>query len=245
MQNKEEKHLELSLEAVIKQVQDLKNSVTAFLFKLEEEYHQLNWPSVLDNFALLSGQLNVLGKLLKSDKIPALRNYALFPVLLSPDRDPELEKLTEGRVSVFNHEVAPDYLRTKPDADAEVVVNEMSSKVASISSDAAMKQLVSLNKVTSNILDLLNSAREQWDKDASQRTAQPQTSSLTDTHMLIAALQFGKGLRLRRPDTPQQQQQHAVNVQQHQKQGGSVGKAQSAVRTNIKAAVSSSPYQRS
>lgn len=48
-------------------------------------------PSMLDNFALLSGQLNTLGKLLRNEKVPPLRNSILLPIALSGDRDPELE----------------------------------------------------------------------------------------------------------------------------------------------------------
>ena len=48
-------------------------------------------PSVLDNFALLSGQLNSLGRVLKNEKVPALRNHLLLPIVLSPERDQELE----------------------------------------------------------------------------------------------------------------------------------------------------------
>lgn len=47
-------------------------------------------PSVLDNFALLSGQLNTINKLLKSDKTPSFRNQVIIPLLLSPDRDEDL-----------------------------------------------------------------------------------------------------------------------------------------------------------
>lgn len=46
---------------------------------------------MLDNFALLSGQLNTLGKLLRNEKVPPLRNSILLPIALSGDRDPELE----------------------------------------------------------------------------------------------------------------------------------------------------------
>ena len=48
-------------------------------------------PSMLDNYALLSGQLNSLKQLLRGDKMPALRNFVLFPILLSQDPDPHLE----------------------------------------------------------------------------------------------------------------------------------------------------------
>lgn len=47
-------------------------------------------PSVLDNFALLSGQLNSLGRVLKSDKVPSLKNQLLLPLLLLPDPDENL-----------------------------------------------------------------------------------------------------------------------------------------------------------
>lgn len=47
-------------------------------------------PSVLDNFALLSGQLNTINKLLRNEKTPSLRNQVIIPLLLSPDRDEDL-----------------------------------------------------------------------------------------------------------------------------------------------------------
>ncbi len=47
-------------------------------------------PSVLDNFALLSGQLNTINKVLKNEKTPSYRSQVIIPLLLSPDRDEEL-----------------------------------------------------------------------------------------------------------------------------------------------------------
>lgn len=49
-----------------------------------------NRPSVLDNFALLSGQLNTINKLLKNEKTPSFRHQVIIPLLLSPDRDEDL-----------------------------------------------------------------------------------------------------------------------------------------------------------
>ncbi|KAJ8305948.1 hypothetical protein KUTeg_016493 [Tegillarca granosa] len=124
-------------------------------------------PSILDNFALLSGQLNSLGRLLKNDKIPPLRSHILLPLCLSPDRDPELEKLTEGRVFAFNHEVVPDYLRTKPEPDVEDRIQSLTGKSPGLTPELAQKQLNNLNKITSNILDIINNQREDWESDAS------------------------------------------------------------------------------
>ena len=48
-------------------------------------------PTVLDNFALLSGHISTLNRLLSSDKMPSFKNYAVIPLALSPGRDTELE----------------------------------------------------------------------------------------------------------------------------------------------------------
>lgn len=50
-------------------------------------------PTVLDNFSLISSQINTLNKILKNDKTPALRNLALLPLLLQQDPDPQLQVL--------------------------------------------------------------------------------------------------------------------------------------------------------
>merc|ERR1712183_38646 len=106
---REEKQLEVSLDAITQRIADLKNCMQNFLMKIEHEFNTISWPTALDNFALLSGQLNSLSRLLKSEKIPPLKNYVLLPLALSPDKDMDLEKLTEGRLMLFNHEVVPVY----------------------------------------------------------------------------------------------------------------------------------------
>lgn len=121
-------------------------------------------PSVLDNFALLSGQLNTINKLLKNEKTPSFRNQVIIPLLLSPDRDEDLavsirmmclllkdqffkavssvllapsQKLTEQRVPVFSHEIVPDYLRTKPDPEVEEQEKQLSAEAARIGPEVA------------------------------------------------------------------------------------------------------------
>lgn len=60
---REEKQLELALDAIALRVNELKNSIGAMIFKLENESESMNWPSFLDNFALLSGQVRTLAYL--------------------------------------------------------------------------------------------------------------------------------------------------------------------------------------
>ncbi|KAK3584908.1 hypothetical protein CHS0354_021781 [Potamilus streckersoni] len=243
---KEEKQLEQSLEGLIQRVQELKNAIQMFLFKLEHEYETLNWPSVLDNFALLSGQLNSLGRLLKNDKVPALRNHVFLPLVLSPDRDAELEKLTERRVMMFNHAVVPDYLRTKPEPEVDEKISQLTSKAGTVVQETAQKQFNNLNKITSNLLDIINSAKEEWESESNQKSSQPVTFSSTDTNNLVSTILFGKSIKVaRKPDSSNTQPQGMPNPQQQQKvQSATVSKAPSAIKTQIKAASSSHPYQR-
>lgn len=60
---REEKQLDSALEAIIMRVNDLKSSIASMIFKLEHEYDTLNWPSFLDNFALIAGHVSSQWKL--------------------------------------------------------------------------------------------------------------------------------------------------------------------------------------
>jgi hypothetical protein len=55
---REEKQLDATLEAVNLRVSDLKTSIGSMIYKLEHEYETINWPTFLDNFALISGHVS-------------------------------------------------------------------------------------------------------------------------------------------------------------------------------------------
>ncbi|KAJ8279397.1 hypothetical protein COCON_G00064630 [Conger conger] len=202
MQQREEKQLEASIESLISRVAQLKNSLHSFIFKLENEYDRLAWPSVLDNFALLSGQLNTINKLLRNEKTPSFRNQVIIPLLLSPDRDEELAKLTEQRVPVFSHEIVPDHLRTKPDPEVEEQEKQLSAEAARIGPDVAQKQIQTLNKLCSNLLEKLNNPREDRDTESAAMRQNKPSFNPADTTALVAAVGFGKGLAKCRPPGP-------------------------------------------
>jgi Mediator of RNA polymerase II transcription complex subunit 8. len=55
---REEKQLESSLESVVMKLNEIKSQLVGMLFKIDHDRDSLNWPTFLDNFALLSGQVN-------------------------------------------------------------------------------------------------------------------------------------------------------------------------------------------
>lgn len=54
---REEKQLEMLLDAVLNRLKDLKSAVASMLRKLETEFETINWPTFLDNFALISSHV--------------------------------------------------------------------------------------------------------------------------------------------------------------------------------------------
>lgn len=82
-------------------------------------------------------QFSAISKVLSHDKTPPIRNLTVLPLLLNPERQEELLKLTEGRVPAFTHDLVPDYLRTKPEPDVEHKLLQLEHKAASLSYDAA------------------------------------------------------------------------------------------------------------
>ncbi|XP_046398752.1 mediator of RNA polymerase II transcription subunit 8 [Ischnura elegans] len=259
---REEKQLEASLEAIIMRVNDLKTSIASMLVKLESEYETLNWPTFLDNFALMSGHLTALSKVLSNEKCVALRSLAVLPLLLSPERDEELVRMTERRVAAFAHDHVPDLLRTRPEPEAEARLALLEQRAANMSYDAAQKQVAAMNKVVSLVWEAISEARESWENEVAVRAGVAQTSSVADTHALVAAVGMGRGLKPSNSGGGPQSNNSGVpggggmgNAvpggrggmgpgQQQQQQMGQMAKAPSAIKTNIKSAAQVHPYQR-
>lgn len=247
---RDEKLFEPSVDAVTQRVQELRNSITSFIVKLEQEHPVISWPTVLDNFALLSGHISTLNRLLSSDKMPAFKNYAVIPLALSPGRDTELEKLTEGRVPCFNHEVAPSYLRTKPEPGVEDKMAQLITRSSQLSQDAFQRQSNALNRLTSSMLEIIRSSRETCESEMVRQMTMAQMSSQADTNALIAATVHGKGLKPSQPSTTPSSGLSPANLLDDQRMTIPSGppavpmKAPSTIKTNIKAASSSHPYSR-
>ncbi|XP_068084116.1 mediator of RNA polymerase II transcription subunit 8 isoform X1 [Anabrus simplex] len=205
--------------------------------------------------------LTALSKMLSHDKCPPLRSLTVLPLRLSPERDEELMRLTENRVSTFSHDLVPDYLRTKPEPEVEQKMFQMEHKAASQSYETAQKQIAAYTKVVNHVWDIVSKSREEWESESGARSGTNQTSSVADTHALVAAVGMGKGLKAMvaqpvqsgpqsmmvapggRPGGGPQQPGAPMNPNQPGPMGP-MGKAPSTIKTNIKAATQIHPYAR-
>jgi len=258
-QEREQKMLESSMENLLTRLNDLKGSISSMIMKVETD-PTLNWPSFLNSLALISGQMNSLMKNIKAEatsKQPPMlyRRYTALPLFLCPDRDEELVKLTEGRVTTFSHDVVPHLLRTKPDPEVGDKYKSHESRANSLGQETITKQLNVNEKIITEKLKLISRERDDIDLKANARSEVEKTSSIEDTMSLLAAVSHGKGLRgipmqgmpsgiphggphgphssgmmMNRPPMNQSQQMP--------------GKVQSTIKTNIKAGAQVHPYQR-
>lgn len=193
----DEKIIETSLETLIGRITDIKVSLQNFLLKLEHE--PLAWPQVLDNYALLSGQINTLNKLLNNERMPVLRDLCILPILVSQDNDSELATFSENRIVQFNHEVVPDALRTKYEPDVEREEQQLTLTANSLGADEGQSQVSTLNDLISTVLDLVQSARDEWEVESAVEQS-GLLPSANDSNILIAAITHGSGLK-KRPES--------------------------------------------
>lgn len=120
-----------------------------------------------------------------------------------------------------------------------------------------MKQVSQYNKVVTHVFDMVSKAREEWEVESSARSGVQQSSSMTDTHALVAAVGMGKGLKGSMPGmpgpggplAPGMMVPPAIRPQGGLNTGsasgsGPMGKAPSAIKTNIKSANQIHPYGR-
>ena len=81
---REAKQLEAATDALSGRLAELKSSAGQLILKLETD-PGLNWPSFLDSYALISGQMNSLLRTMKHEKTPSLKKY-IKELLLRKDR---------------------------------------------------------------------------------------------------------------------------------------------------------------
>ncbi|KHN84309.1 Mediator of RNA polymerase II transcription subunit 8 [Toxocara canis] len=156
-------------------------------------------PDMLDKFSSLASAMGQLQTVLRKSALPSgiedfgklLRKHLLVPHTLSNQIDPDLQQATQNRVHCWNHDVAPDYLRTKPNPEVEADEMQLDNEKNSRTFDQVNKQIAAMNKHLESLLNsLADNARSQADAHVDVPIYNNQ-----DTQKLVRAVINGEGLR--------------------------------------------------
>lgn len=189
----EEKQFEVTIDRLLEYTKNLKLSLEIFVHKIEVEGDKMDWPAVLDSFTSICGQINTLMRFTRENRSQYIENRVVLPLLLTPDRDEELAKLTENRVHMVNHDMVPCYLRTKPDPEIEELDKELQKNASKIGSDPATKQVSATTKLIDSMINVIRTNSTRADSEMSRQAMKPSYET-AETNSLIMAISTGKGL---------------------------------------------------
>ncbi|WKX92900.1 hypothetical protein Q1695_010713 [Nippostrongylus brasiliensis] len=180
-------------------VLDAKKTIEELLYMLDMQ-EKVPWPDMLDKFSSLAAAMSQLQGALKKSAIQSghedhgalLRSHVLVPQRLQLEPDQQLQALTSYRVHSWNHDVVPDYLRTKlnPDMESEEMMLEQDRNQKG--QDVISKQITHLNKYVDLLLQSLHSS----DRTHSENMAEKLTFSKDETARLVRATMVGEGLKI-------------------------------------------------
>lgn len=232
----EERQFDEIIDHLLEYAKNIKISLLLFIQRIETEGDHMDWPQILNNFTSICGQINTLMRYTR-EKSQIIEKRVVLPLLLSPERDEELVKLTEGRVHVVNHEMVPDYLRTKPDPEIEEFEKNLQIKASTISPEAAVKQINAMTKLVDNILNSIKTNSARADSEMSRQAMKPSFVA-SETNELIMAVTSGRGLtvgmgaqRMMPMDSSMSSKMEPIRQQASQKQNVKAPE----LKTNIKA----------
>lgn len=190
----EEKQFEITVDQLLEYTKSIKVSLVYFIQRIENEGETMDWTQVLDSFTSMCGQINTLLRYTRDHKLNFIENRVVLPILVSPDPDDELVKLTEGRVQMVNHEMVPDYLRTKPDPEIEEFEKSLQNKATTIQPDAAQRQATAMHKLLESTEKAIKANMARAD-EISRQLLKPATN-INDTNELLQAVSSGKNLKI-------------------------------------------------
>ena len=190
------------LQQILDKVRELKQSLANFL--TEYEHGQPSWPTILQQMNVLSSQISTLRQSVRPI-LPLLRSNSIIPMCLSPDNDPNVEQLTERRLSIFNHDFMPQLLRTKNLPEIEERERLLNSN-SSLSSHAnnyprtnyppteVHARIQELNGLLASIHDVFRQTKDATDRNDKQYDLQ-RFSTPADNKRLLDAMNSGVGLK--------------------------------------------------
>ncbi|KAA0190664.1 Mediator of RNA polymerase II transcription [Fasciolopsis buskii] len=192
MQAAEKRQME-SVKTLYNAVYKLRQKVADLTLKVDTQGPNSDWPHYLSTLALCASELSEIRKVLESDRFVNEHTLVLTPTLLNPEPDPSLAKATEKRLSLFNHDTVPQYLRTKLDPKLETQCHSQMNRASSMPSEQLTKLINLANRAIDSSVREVNILKQELEADFSDRQNKSM-SSTEDLNAMIAAITLGKGL---------------------------------------------------
>ncbi|XGW13227.1 hypothetical protein V3C99_013676 [Haemonchus contortus] len=184
-------------------VMDAKKTIEELLYMLDMQ-EKVPWPDMLDKFSSLAAAMSQLQGALKKSAIQSghedhgalLRSHVLVPQRLQLEPDPQLQTLTSYRIHSWNHDVVPDYLRTKlnPEMESEEMMLEQDRNQKG--QDVISKQITHLNKYVDLLLQSLHSSDRAHNESLAEKRFVKPTFNKEETARLVRATMVGEGLKI-------------------------------------------------
>ncbi|KAH8859334.1 Mediator of RNA polymerase II transcription subunit 8 [Schistosoma japonicum] len=156
MQIAEKRQLE-NINILYTAVYKLKQKIQDLVIKFETQGDQCDWPRYLSTLALCASELGEIRKILESDRFSNEHTLVLTPIVLNPEHDANLAKITEERLSLFNHDTV------------ESECSSQATRAASIPSDQVNKLINLSNRAIDCSLKEINLLKQDLDADFSDR----------------------------------------------------------------------------
>uniref|UniRef100_A0A0N5A1G4 Mediator of RNA polymerase II transcription subunit 8 n=1 Tax=Parastrongyloides trichosuri TaxID=131310 RepID=A0A0N5A1G4_PARTI len=146
-------------------------------------------------FTSLANAMTQMQMLLKRSALTAsqddcgsfLRSHLLVPQSISLEHNQELFQRTEGRIPYWNHDVVPEFLSTKVNAELEAMDKLIENEKHLKSHDIVTRQINQMNKHIDILLGALNDAG----KVAAENHLEKPTYDNATTDLLVKAIMNG------------------------------------------------------
>ncbi|KAM3187688.1 hypothetical protein ACTXT7_001801 [Hymenolepis weldensis] len=173
----------------------LKQKLRELLCIIENHPDNVDWPKYLNTLGLCASELVEIRKVLESERFSSANSMILTPRSLGTEPDPNLAKATEDRLHIFNHEAAPQYLRTKLDPQIESLRMAVDARADQIqnSQSISAKQAISLHeKLIGDLLEDMHSLKLEMEQDQEKLVPLKSTANQEDLLSLVSIMTVGR-----------------------------------------------------